>query len=136
MKRLTIASLFLLLCACATQGSPEIDTVKPTEGSLDKGVIDEYIKRHMRQLRACYEKEQKKHPKLEGKVNAHFVIDGSGRVVSAELVESTLKNKAVEACVLGVFQGIVYPEPKDGGTIEVDYPLSFSPSIVKPKTRK
>ena len=98
-------------------------------GGLDKSVIDEYIKRHMPQIRACYEKELNSAGKLSGRIATRFDISGSGRVAQAGVTTSSMNNSKVEGCLIGVLKNIVFPEPLGGGTVSVDYPFNFTPAV-------
>lgn len=98
-------------------------------GGLDKSVIDEYIKRHMPQIRACYERQLNSAGNLSGRIATRFVISGSGRVSQAGVTTSSMNNGKVEGCLIGVLKNIVFPEPLGGGTVEVDYPFNFTPAV-------
>jgi hypothetical protein len=115
-------------------GRPNVEVGNASEtivmGGLDKSVIDEYIKRHMNQLRNCYTKELNSATgRLAGRIATRFVISGSGRVSQAGVTSSSMGNAKVESCVLGVLKRIVFPEPLGGGVVEVDYPFSFTPAV-------
>ncbi len=114
-------------------GRPSIEVGNASEtivmGGLDKSVIDEYIRRHLRQIRGCYEKQLNSNPKLAGRIATRFVITGSGRVSQAGVTSSSMGNPTVEGCVLGILKRIEFPEPLGGGIVEVDYPFSFMPSV-------
>ena len=114
-------------------GRPSIEVGNASEtivmGGLDKSVIDEYIRRHLRQIRGCYEKQLNSNPRLAGRIATRFVISGSGRVTQAGVTSSSMGNATVEGCVLGILRRIEFPEPLGGGVVEVDYPFSFTPSV-------
>ena len=114
-------------------GRPSIEVGNASEtivmGGLDKSVIDEYIRRHLRQIRGCYEQQLNSSPKLAGRIATRFVITGSGRVSQAGVTSSSMGNAKVEGCVLGILKRIEFPEPLGGGIVEVDYPFSFTPSV-------
>jgi hypothetical protein len=107
-------------------------------GGLEKGVIDSYIKRQMPKIRHCYEstfKDAPEHP--AGRVMTSFTIGSDGHVSKADIVDTTLKNDAVEGCLANVLTSTIFPEPKGGGTVTVDYPFEFSPDLKhKKKARK
>ena len=118
------------------RGKPVIEVGNSNEtvirGGLDKSLIDEYIKRHMDQIRYCYVKEMNSSTKpISGRVATQFVISGAGRVTSAGLdsAGTTLANTNVQSCLLGVLKRIVFPEPLGGTIVEVSYPFTFSPSV-------
>jgi pSer/pThr/pTyr-binding forkhead associated (FHA) protein len=96
-------------------------------GALDRSLIDEVIKRHMNQIRYCYQRELTKNPALGGKVVIKFVIAKDGTVSSASKKTSTMNNSAVEQCIVGRFMRMQFPEPKGGGIVIVSYPFIFSP---------
>lgn len=96
-------------------------------GALDKSLIDAVIKRHMNQIRYCYQRELTKTPDLAGKVTIKFVIAKDGTVSKAEASSSTLKSPSVESCITGRFRQFQFPEPKGGGIVIVSYPFIFSP---------
>jgi outer membrane biosynthesis protein TonB/pSer/pThr/pTyr-binding forkhead associated (FHA) protein len=114
-------------------GRPNVQVGNASEtiilGGLDKSIIDEYIKRHMRQIRNCYEKELSGSKGLAGRISTRFVISGSGRVTQAGVESSSMGNATVESCLTGVLKRIVFPEPLGGGIVEVSYPFSFTPSV-------
>jgi len=96
-------------------------------GALDRSLIDEVIKRHMNQIRYCYQRELTKNPALGGKVVIKFVIAKDGTVSSASVKTTTMNNGAVEQCIVGRFMRMQFPEPKGGGIVIVSYPFIFSP---------
>ena len=96
-------------------------------GALDKSLIDAVIKRHMNQIRYCYQRELTKNPNLGGKIVVKFVIAKDGSVSKASTKSSTMGNKAVEGCINSRFQRFKFPEPKGGGIVIVSYPFIFQP---------
>ena len=96
-------------------------------GALDKSLIDAVIKRHMNQIRYCYQRELTKNPSLGGKVVIKFVIAKDGTVSKASVKSSSMGSKAVESCISGRFMRFKFPEPKGGGIVIVSYPFIFSP---------
>jgi hypothetical protein len=96
-------------------------------GALDRSLIDEVIKRHMNQIRYCYQRELTKNPSLGGKIVIKFVIAKDGTVSSASKKTTTMNNAAVEQCIVGRFMTFQFPEPRGGGIVIVSYPFIFSP---------
>lgn len=96
-------------------------------GALDKSLIDAVIKRHMNQLRYCYQRELTNDPDLGGKIVVKFVVAKDGSVASAAIKSSTMGIAAVEACVTSRFMRMQFPEPKGGGIVIVSYPFIFRP---------
>ncbi len=98
------------------------------QGSLDKELIRRVIKRHIAQIRYCYERELQSSPGLFGKVATRFVISAAGRVQQAKVEQTTLKNAKVERCVLSKIRTWRFPKPKGGGIVIVKYPFIFKTS--------
>jgi hypothetical protein len=96
-------------------------------GALDKSLIDAVIKRHMNQIRYCYQRELTKNPNLGGKITIKFVIAKDGSVSKSDVKSSTMGNKSVEGCIADRFLRFQFPEPKGGGIVIVSYPFIFSP---------
>jgi hypothetical protein len=96
-------------------------------GALDRSLIDEVIKRHMNQIRYCYQRELTKNPALGGKVVIKFTIAKDGTVSQASTKSTTMSNSAVENCIVSRFMRMQFPEPKGGGIVIVSYPFLFSP---------
>lgn len=95
-------------------------------GALDRSLIDKVIKRHMAQIRYCYQRELTKNPNIKGKIVIKFVIAKDGSVSSANTKSSTMKAPTVESCIVGRFMRMQFPEPKGGGIVIVSYPFFFS----------
>lgn len=93
-----------------------------TGGSIDKEVIRRVIRRHINEVRFCYEKELTKNPKLAGNVAVSFRISTSGAVDKSEIKSSTLNNADVESCIATRVLTWVFPAPI-GGPVGITYPF-------------
>ncbi len=96
-------------------------------GALDRSLIDEVIKRHMNQIRYCYQRELTKNNTLGGKIVIRFTIAKDGSVSQATTKSTTMNNSAVQKCIEGRFMRMQFPTPKGGGIVIVSYPFLFSP---------
>lgn len=77
-------------------------------------------------LRACYEAELKKDPKLTGKLVLAFSVTPEGRVGEASIEDSTLPNPAVGACIITMMRGVRFPfRPEE--ELHVQFPFAFAP---------
>ncbi len=103
-----------------TSGSPII------LGAMDKSLIDAVVKRHLNQIRYCYQRELQQDPSLAGRVVVKFVIAKDGTVANASIKSSTLAAPAVEQCLVSRFLRMSFPEPAGGGIVVVSYPFLFS----------
>jgi hypothetical protein len=68
-------------------------------GSLDKEIIRRIIRRHLNEVRFCYEKELMHKQDLYGRVMIQFTISGTGQVVASVVQNSTMNNPNVEQCI-------------------------------------
>ena len=100
-------------------GSPKVI------GVLDKKVISRVIKRHMNEIKYCYEKELVKSKNLKGKVVVAFTIGTTGTVASASIKSSTINNSKVEKCMVQKIKRWKFPSP-GGGIVKVSYPFIFN----------
>lgn len=106
---------------------PKIVPGKPAvQGSLDKEIIRRVVRQHRREIKYCYEQQLQKNKNLGGRVVVKFTISATGNVVSAVVRETTLKNAQVERCMTGKIRRWVFPEPKGGGIVIVNYPFNLS----------
>ncbi|MBW2700083.1 MAG: TonB family protein [Deltaproteobacteria bacterium] len=107
-------------------GEVRISEAPPkVKGFLSKDIIQRVIRKHINRIKFCYEKALLKRVDLKGKVMVRFVVGGKGKVISASLSSSTLGDKNTEACILTVVRAMVFPKPKGGGLVIVNYPFVF-----------
>ncbi len=95
-------------------------------GSIDRASIERVIKRHLNQIRYCYQRELQKDQDLAGKITVKFVIAADGTVASAQVDASTLNNPVLERCVVARFTRMKFAAPAGGGVVIVRYPIVFS----------
>ena len=94
-------------------------------GSLSAKVIKRVIKKNYNQYKYCYEKQLVQDPTLEGKVTLKFIIAADGKVSQASVIESTIKSKSLETCMIKAAKRMVFPKPRGGGIVIVNYPFLF-----------
>ena len=97
-------------------------------GSLDKGVIQSVIQRHLNQIRYCCQRELTTDPSLAGRIVIKFVVAADGTVSSATVKESTMDNTIVGTCIASRFMRFMFPAPAGGGIVIVSYPFVFQPA--------
>lgn len=86
------------------------------------------LRRHVSELRQCYEPELSNDADLQGRLVLEMVIDPQGRVSSASVADSsTLTNSAVQTCVAHGAARWAFPAPDGGAQVRVTYPIVFSP---------
>ncbi len=96
-------------------------------GSLDRALIDEVVKRHMSQIRYCYQRELQKDASVGGKLVIRWTIANDGSVSRAGTKSSTIDHAGVEQCVEGRFLRMTFPKPRGNGIVIVTYPFLFNP---------
>lgn len=113
----------------APESAPESDPAPEATvvGSLDRDIIRRVVQRHVDEIRDCYNAGLTKDPELEGRVTIDFIIGGEGRINSAVVHESTLKDLAVPKCIVKAVEEWVFPEPSGGSTVTVRYPFNLVP---------
>jgi TonB family protein len=92
-------------------------------GSLSKEVIRRIIRRHINEVRFCYEQELNQRPDLEGRVTVGFIISPTGAVQSSAVRDSTMGNQRVETCIADAVRRWTFPSPEGGGIVVVNYPF-------------
>ncbi len=97
------------------------------EGDLSQDVIVKEMKKNMRALKDCYERQLKRFPTLAGKISVSFEITDSGRIGQTDIVEDTMKNAEVKQCILSRARTWRFPKPS-GGSVFVTFPFVFSPA--------
>ncbi|HME90933.1 MAG TPA: AgmX/PglI C-terminal domain-containing protein [Myxococcaceae bacterium] len=95
------------------------------QGSIDREAVAKVVNAHLQEVRGCYERALLRDPALAGKVVLEWTIALSGKVNSSRTKSSTLKNSAVEACILQSLNTWQFP-PAKGGVVIVSYPFLFN----------
>jgi TonB family protein len=96
-------------------------------GALDREQVRDVVRKHINEVRSCYNAGLTLCPNLNGRVAIEFVIEPNGKVRSAEVLESTHKDTRVPACIAGAVERWRFPKPKDGKPVTVIYPFNLSP---------
>jgi hypothetical protein len=97
-------------------------------GSLDKEIIRRIIRRHINEVKYCYEQELLKKPDLGGRILVQFTISAAGQVVASVLQNSTMGNTRVENCTVQAVRRWEFPKPLGGGIVIVSYPFVLTPA--------
>lgn len=96
-------------------------------GPLGAEGVQRELRRHLGQVRSCYERSLRGHPGLQGRVVLRFSLGPSGRVTGANVVEDGLPDARVGACVANAALGWQFSPPQGGGVVDVAQPLHFAP---------
>ncbi|MBN2495260.1 MAG: AgmX/PglI C-terminal domain-containing protein [Deltaproteobacteria bacterium] len=95
------------------------------KGFLSRDAIAIVVRRHLKEVQACYEKNLLLDPKLAGKVILEWVISTSGSVGLVRTETNTMPSPVVAICVSARIKGWKFPKPK-GGQVVVSYPFIFN----------
>ncbi len=93
------------------------------DGGLDSGLIADVVRRNLGQIRFCYEQGLQLNSALSGRVAVNWVIDGSGRVKTAKVKNTSLNNRTVEDCILRRLRTWKFPIPEGNQDVPVSYPF-------------
>jgi TonB family protein len=86
------------------------------------------IRRHINEIRNCYELELQKDHGLAGRVVVKFSVRPDGSVRTATVASSTLGNATVESCVVASARRWQFPAVPGRGEAIVTYPFVLTPS--------
>jgi pSer/pThr/pTyr-binding forkhead associated (FHA) protein/Skp family chaperone for outer membrane proteins len=94
-------------------------------GHLSREAIAKVVRKHLRQIQYCYEKNLLLSPNLSGKVIMEWTIATSGSVTVVKTKKNTMASPAVAMCISAKIKGWKFPKPK-GGIVVVAYPFIFN----------
>ena len=94
-------------------------------GSIDKTIIRRIVQRHLNEIRYCYDGEYHGRFGGSGSLVGQLVIAPTGKVVSAHIATSTLKNERLEGCVLNAIKRWEFPKTNSGGFALESLPFQF-----------
>jgi outer membrane biosynthesis protein TonB len=98
-------------------------------GLIEKSAIQDVVKAHSNDIRACYESELANTKELSGTILATWSVLPSGAVEGAAVKESTMNNANVENCLVDSISKWEFPgyEAAEGSDskVSIDYPFEF-----------
>ena len=97
------------------------------QGALDKDIIRRIVRAHINEVRYCYNQALARDPNAKGRVAVQFTIGGTGKVPSAVVQETTLKDPGVGNCIAQAVKRWTFPKPEGGGSVIVTYPFVLEP---------
>jgi hypothetical protein len=134
----------LLLPSAADAGAPAIAPVTMTPGvraepeaghpidvaqlPFTPDSISQVVQAHQSLIQDCYEKMlAARDEKLQGRLMTRFVITPAGAVRGAQVEKkgTTLKDKELHGCVVGVLGKLRFPKPPDAKSHPVEYPFNL-----------
>lgn len=110
------------------QGPDVIPGQASVRGTLDKEIIRRIVRRHVNELRYCYEQDARSHGSQTGRIVDEFTISPSGRVVSAEQKMAAMINSPAERCFLDAIRRWEFPQSMGGEGAIVSFPFTLVPA--------
>ena len=108
--------------------SPVVRQAKAeVQGALDKDIIRRIVRAHINEVRYCYNQALARDPNAKGRVAVQFTIGGTGKVPSAVVQETTMKDAGVGNCIAQAVRRWTFPKPEGGGSVIVTYPFVLEP---------
>lgn len=95
------------------------------ESGLDRDQIAAVVQKNMGQIIYCYEMGLQGKPNLRGRLTAHWMINGQGRVNTSQIAHSSVDDSKVENCIANKIKGWKFPKPLGGVNVDVDYPFEL-----------
>jgi TonB family protein len=105
-----------------------LDPDVKVQGDSNKEIIRRVIRRHINEVKSCYEQELSTKPDLGGRIMVQFTIAASGQVIASVLQNSTMGNARVENCTVQAVRRWEFPKPLGGGIVIVSYPFVLTPA--------
>ena len=103
---------------------PKVRQAKATvQGALDKDIVRRIVRAHINQVRHCYNQGLANDKNLKGRVAVQFTIGGSGKVPTAVVASTTVKDASVGNCIAKAVRRWKFPKPRGGGSVIVTYPF-------------
>jgi hypothetical protein len=96
------------------------------KGGLSREVIRRIVRRHLNEIKFCYDQGLLKRADLSGRISIKFLITSNGAVQGATVESSTLDDPSVEVCIAKAVRRMTFPKPEDGGIVFVTYPFALT----------
>lgn len=105
--------------------SVQVGAPQTAQGGLPADQVRRVVAAHVGALRACYEKELQRNPKLIGRVTLKWGVEPDGTVSAASIASSTLANPAVESCLVRQVLSWHFPAAQSPTVVNA-YPFLFN----------
>lgn len=93
-------------------------------GSLPDAVVMGVVRRHAREVRACYESAFANEPGLGGRIVVEWTIARDGSVSAVSVATDTVGSASMRNCIADEIRRWTFPAP-DGGAMRVTFPFVF-----------
>ncbi|MDO9182261.1 MAG: AgmX/PglI C-terminal domain-containing protein [Bacteriovorax sp.] len=120
----------------ATKGSVMV-AGEPVEqiavSTIDPDAIRRLLRENIPYFRGCYQSElvkDKRPDGFEGVLNLKFFIGSGGVVQRSEITSEDITSDKIRECMKNVLQGIHFPSPRGGRTVEVSQTMNLYPKRI------
>lgn len=96
-------------------------------GSLEEAVVLKALMQRRSQVEACYAREVKRRPDLEGLITGRFTVTGEGKVADPALKSSADGLRQVERCIVQMVKRLRFPYAAGGTQVELSYAFKTAP---------
>ncbi len=105
---------------------------KISVSTIDPDAIRRLLREQIPQFRFCYQREldATQNENLQGRMLFRFVIGGTGRVTRSDVISQEISSDKVRGCIKNVLEGIQFPAPAGGKTVEVSQPMNLYPKRI------
>ena len=95
-------------------------------GALGEDEVRRIERRHLGELRHCYEEALRTDTQLSGSITMQYFISPYGNVRSAIVAHSDLSHEGIEECFTHAVQRWMFHQPSNGGMVSVSQPFRLS----------
>lgn len=135
VRRPLVPCVLVLLLVLAPQAMaqiavPQVHVGRATvRGSLSSEIVARVVRRHLNELRYCYEVQLQQRPDVKGTIVVQFVVRADGDVAASQVSESNTGAAALDACAAQAARRWTFPATGAGIAI-VRVPFTFSVPVV------
>ena len=96
------------------------------QGAIPQAVVHRAMRRHMGEVRNCYERMLNRRPDLGGRLGLQIVVTEAGQVLNAAVTENTTGDGALAQCVRLRVRRWRFPRNNAAGVVMVQARLLFT----------
>jgi outer membrane biosynthesis protein TonB len=98
-------------------------------GGLKRASVESRVLAKMDKIAACYRKQVRKDPELEGRLVIQWLVNEDGDVKNCTVPHDTMNNRALERCIMSKIKVINFPKPKGDEGAQVAFSFLFKPQL-------
>lgn len=102
----------------------KIPPLPPPKATIDTQMVDFVIFNKKEEIRSCYNSAIRKNPNIQGNMTVSWKILETGKAADISIVESSIFDKNLIACLESRLLVWNFPKPKNG-YVTVTYPFQF-----------